>query len=176
MKGQSLLQEVYRCELYTGDLFKRYCAKVKDKCNGCLIILTMKCQFFSLLWHSWMMQRAGMMNAEQFRLTDTFREFISFPYSQDKRALELSYHCSMRGFTVLPATPFTLLSKAFILIYWLWSFKNNCIWRKSAEERKSTVVLNNSLTLTQDFLPLSQFALSLVSVLSRHPLPSPLQS
>lgn len=49
MKGQSLLQEVYRCELYTGDLFKRYCAKVKDKCNGCLIILTMKCQFFSLL-------------------------------------------------------------------------------------------------------------------------------
>lgn len=107
----------------------------------------MKCQFFSVLWHSWMMQRAGMMNAEQFRLTDTFREFISFSHSQDKRALELSYHLFLRGFTVLPATPFTLLYKAFILIYWLWSFKNNCIWRKSAGERKSRVALNNLLTL-----------------------------
>lgn len=47
--------------------------------------------------------------------------------------------CSMRGFTVLPATPFTLLYKAFILIYWLWSFKNNCIWKKSAGKRKSRV-------------------------------------
>jgi len=33
-----------------------------------------------------------MMNEEQFRLTDTFREFISFLHCQDKRALELSYH------------------------------------------------------------------------------------
>lgn len=61
--------------------------------------------------------------------------------------------CSMRGFTVLPATPFTLLYKAFILIYWLWSFKNNCIWRKSAGERKSRVVLNNLFTLTWDSFP-----------------------
>lgn len=61
--------------------------------------------------------------------------------------------CSVRGFTVLLATSFTLLYKAFILIYWLWSFKNNCIWTKSAEERKSRVVLNNLLTLTGTLFP-----------------------
>lgn len=71
---------------------KKYHARLRDKRNGCLIILTMKCQFFSLLWHSWLMQRSGMINAEQFQPTDSFREFISFLHSQDKRALELRCH------------------------------------------------------------------------------------
>lgn len=57
-----------------------------------------------------------MMNAEQFPVTDTFREFMP-PPPRTKGLLGSVIICSEREFTVLLATPFTLLNKALILIY-----------------------------------------------------------
>lgn len=113
------------CYNLNGISLKAVCSR-KDKYNGYLIIFTMKCQFFRLLWHSWMMQEVDMMNAEQFPVTDTFREFMS-PPPRTKGFLGSVIICSEREFTVSLAIPFTLLSKVLILIYWLWLFKNNCI-------------------------------------------------
>lgn len=113
------------CYNLKGTSLKSLCSR-NDKYNGYLIISTLKCQFFRLLWRSWMMQEADVMNAEQFPATDTFREFMP-PPPRTKGLLGSVIICSGREFTVWLATPFTLLNKALILIYWLWLFKNSCI-------------------------------------------------
>lgn len=113
------------CYNLSGISFKARCSR-KDTYNGYLIIFTMKYQFFRLLWHSWMMQEADMMNTERFPVTDTSREFMP-PPPRTKGLLGSVIICSEREFTVSLATPFTLLNKALILIYWLQLFENNCI-------------------------------------------------